>query len=138
MSALKVTLPSVPSVNAMYLTTKFGKRIRTKKAKDWFEAAEAAITKAIAEQGWEKTEQEKVVVEVMTYWPDKRRRDTNNSAKALADALEHAGVYDDDRYALLRYIDYEYCKENPRVECVVYRFDAARDGWKHESEVDNH
>ena len=126
-----MALPPVPSINAMYFTTKFGKRIRTQKAKDWFALAEGRITEAMKEQGWKTTEETKVIVEVHTHWPDKRRRDTNNSSKALCDALEHAGVYDDDRYALVRYIDYDVDREDPRVELVIRVYDAEKDGWKY-------
>lgn len=126
---LRLTIPPAPSVNAMYFTTKFGKRVRTKKAKEWFEEAEAITRKAIEEQGWKKTEGQKVVVNVLTMWGDNRRRDTNNLSKSLADMLEHAGVYDDDCHALVRYIDYGVDKENPRVEMVIRPF-TKKDEWK--------
>lgn len=113
----------------MYFTTKYGKRIRTAKAKAWFEAAEELTRKAIENQGWKKTEGQKVVVNVLTMWGDNRRRDTNNLSKSLADMLEHAGVYDDDRYALMRYIDFGVDKENPRVEMVIRPF-TNKDKWK--------
>ena len=126
---LRLTIPPAPSVNAMYLTTKFGKRVRTKKAKEWFEEAEAITRKAIKEQGWKRTEKQKVVVNVLTLWGDNRRRDTNNLSKSLADMLEHAGVYDDDCYALIRYIDFGVDKANPRVEMVIRPF-TKNDMWK--------
>lgn len=126
---LRLTIPPAPSVNAMYFTTKFGKRVRTKKAKEWFEKAEAITRKAIKEQGWKKTEGQKVIVNVMTLWGDKRRRDTNNLSKSLADMLEHAGVYDDDVHALIRFIDYDVDKSNPRVEMVIRPF-TEKDKWK--------
>lgn len=126
---LHLTVPIAPSVNAMYFTTKFGKRVRTKKAKEWFEKAEAITRKAIEEQGWKKTEGQKVVVNVLTMWGDKRRRDTNNLSKSLADMLEHAGVYDDDFYALIRYIDFGVDKDNPRMEMVIKPF-TKKERWK--------
>lgn len=126
---LRLTVPIAPSVNAMYFTTKFGKRVRTKKAKEWFEEAEAITRKAIEEQGWKKTEGQKVVVNVLTMWGDKRRRDTNNLSKSLADMLEHAGVYDDDFYALIRYIDFGIDKDNPRMEMIIKPF-TKKERWK--------
>lgn len=127
--ALHLITPLPPSVNAMYFTTKYGKRVRTAKAKAWFEEAEAITQKEIEKQGWKRTEEQKVIVEVLTMWGDKRRRDTNNLSKSLADMLEHAGVYDDDCHALIRYIDYDVDKDNPRVEMVVRPF-TKKDGWK--------
>ncbi len=37
-----------------------------------------------------------LVVEVEVFPPDNRRRDIDNVQKALLDALEHGGAYDDD------------------------------------------
>lgn len=37
-----------------------------------------------------------VHVFVRLFPPDKRRRDVDNPSKALLDAMEHAGVYEDD------------------------------------------
>ena len=127
-----MVLPPVPSVNALYFTTKFGKRIRTAKAKEWFSNAEHIISNAMEVQGWETTENTKVVIDILTYWPDRRKRDVDNQGKAIFDALEHAGVFDNDRWALPRYIDFVVDKENPRVICVIHEFDQEKDGWLHD------
>jgi len=65
----------------------------------------------------------------MTYWPDARKRDVDNQGKAIFDALEHAGVFDNDRWALPRYIDFDIDRQNPRVECVIRRYNEDLDGW---------
>ena len=127
---LRVSLPVPVSVNALYFTTHTGKRVRTAKGKAWFSEAEAIIRREIEKQHWVTTD-EKVVVEVNTFWKDRRRRDTNNLSKALTDAFEHAAAYKDDCKALLRYIDYSVDRENPRVDVVVRRFDESSDGWKY-------
>ena len=126
-----MVLPPVPSVNALYFTTRSGKRIRTAKAKAWFGAAEMIISASMRAQGWSTTENTKVVIDIMTYWPDRRKRDVDNQGKAIFDALEHAGVFDNDCWALPRYIDFAVDKENPRVVCVIRKFDQEKDGWLH-------
>lgn len=127
---LHLVIPSIPSVNSMYMNTKFGKRVRTKKAKAWFAEAEDTVRRQMRNQKWHTTQGEKVIVDVYTLFPDARNRDVNNSAKALCDMLEHAEVYDNDRYALVRYIDYDIDREHPRVEIIVRKFDKEKDGWK--------
>ena len=127
---LRLVLPMPPSVNHMYLQSRWGgKRIRTKKAREWFDQAEKIVRNEILSQQWEPTINQKIVLDVLTMFPDRRKRDTNNTAKALCDMLEHAGVYDNDRFALVRYIDYGIDRENPRVE-VVIRVYQEEDGWK--------
>ena len=127
---LRLVLPMPPSVNHMYLQSRWGgKRIRTKKAREWFDQAEKIVRNEILSQQWEPTINQKIVLDVLTMFPDRRKRDTNNTAKALCDMLEHAGVYDNDRFALVRYIDYGVDRENPRVE-VVIRVYQEEDGWK--------
>jgi crossover junction endodeoxyribonuclease RusA len=37
-----------------------------------------------------------LMVEIIIYPPDKRKRDIDNIKKALFDALQHAGLYEDD------------------------------------------
>ena len=127
---LRLVLPMPPSVNHMYLQSRWGgKRIRTKKAREWFGQAEKIVRNEILNQQWEATVNQKIVLDVLTMFPDRRKRDTNNTAKALCDMLEHAGVYDNDRFALVRYIDYGVDRENPRVEVVIHVYQE-EDGWK--------
>ena len=37
-----------------------------------------------------------IAVSIVAYPPDRRRRDLDNLFKSLLDAMEHAGVYEDD------------------------------------------
>jgi crossover junction endodeoxyribonuclease RusA len=93
-------------------------RIITKEGKAWIKNAQEITQTNIGD--WVKTEKEKVIMEIHTFFPDNRRRDCHNTGKILYDALEGI-LYDDDRYLLPRYIDVQIDKENPRIEIVVYK-----------------
>ena len=108
-----------PSVNHAYFTTKQGKRILTAKAKQWIAQVQAIATEEVQKQNWSITSGQKVIVEILTYWPDNRRRDCNNGAKLTFDALEGI-IYDDDKWTLPRYIDFFVDKSNPRLELRIY------------------
>lgn len=115
---MKLILRLPPSVNHMYINGRIGHRltrILSKSAKSWFE--DAIITTRVWKQknDWQ-TCQYKTVVKLWYYFPDHRRRDTHNTLKILMDALEDAGIYVDDRWALPRIMDFEVDKANPRVE----------------------
>lgn len=95
-------------------------RVPTKAAGEWCAAArDIAFTEALR-TGWTCPQAEKVVVELTVYWPDRRRRDTHNLHKLLCDAIEGVAV-DDDRWALVRDVDFDVDRDDPRVEVTVRR-----------------
>lgn len=95
-------------------------RILTTEASNWkLVAAWTAIAEK-KEQGWEMPgADEKVVLELYAYWPDYRRRDMNNCHKLLCDALE-GQLYLDDKMVLVRDMDFDIDRKNPRIEVYVY------------------
>lgn len=116
---LKLALPVPPSVNAIYYNTRGGGRRLTRKAEHYIRVARALTNQACDEQHWSK--QEKGIwlyIDLVFYFPDRRRRDSHNTLKILLDALESI-VYDDDMYVLPRIQSVEYDKENPRVEMKI-------------------
>lgn len=116
----RLVIPGViPSVNHQYrnVTSAKGRRMRllTLEAAKW-ESGCIAITQAWkSHQKWH-TASEKVIVRLWYWWPDKRKRDTHNTLKILLDALEKAGIYENDSHALPQIMDYQIDRENPRVE----------------------
>jgi crossover junction endodeoxyribonuclease RusA len=56
-------------------------------------------------------------VEVLAYPPDNRRRDVDNIQKALLDALQHGGAYDDDSQIVK--LSVEKCDATPGGRTVV-------------------
>lgn len=86
---LKLVLPWPPSVNH-YWGVRGKVRFLTKRGKEFRQA----VAEAVAEAGIKMTG--RLFVAVALYPPNRIRRDIDNSMKALFDALQHAGCYDDD------------------------------------------
>ncbi|KEO80874.1 hypothetical protein EL26_23950 [Tumebacillus flagellatus] len=120
---MNLTIPgNPPSVNHMYRNfTEGGRRMRVIKheGKMWMKATQQLATVAMKQQSWTPTVEEKLVAEIRVFWPDRRKRDVHNIDKILWDALE-GFVFDNDRWVLPRYMDFDYDKKNPRVEIKFY------------------
>lgn len=115
---MRLILRIPPSINHMYVNARFKKRIAkvlSHAAKIWFEEAVIITNNWRQFSNWQ-TQDGKTVVNIWFYLPDNRRRDTHNSLKILMDALEDGRIYEDDRYAMPRIMDYEIDKDNPRIE----------------------
>lgn len=89
--------------------------------RDDYKRKKGDIANALAHrEGWRIPEpEEKIVLEVVAFWPDGRRRDMNNTHKLLCDALEGA-VYLDDKMVLVRDMDFFVDRKRPRLEVCVY------------------
>ena len=120
---LRLRLDIPPSVNHCYINNYHRGRSRmlSPEAKCWKEYA-ALTAKAEARlQHWETPGRgQKVVVAIYAYWPDNRTRDMHNAHKLLMDALEDAGIYHNDKFALARDMDFSIDREEPRLELVIY------------------
>ena len=55
----------------------------------------------------------------MAFWPDYRIRDMSNMHKLLPDVLQDI-LYDNDKWVLVRDMDFTVDKGNPRVEVKIY------------------
>lgn len=123
MNELRIVIPgNPPSVNHVYRNVAINRRITTADGQKWRQNVQAIAAKAITLQGWEMSVEEKLVAEVMIYWPTRRKRDVENVGKLLWDALEGI-VYENDRWLLPRYMDFAVDKHNPRVEIRFYRME---------------
>ena len=90
MKHYELVLPLAPSVNHYYGSR--GNHRYIKEAGVTFRAEVAALVK---QSGMPKLEGRLCVV-IRAYFPDKRKRDVDNVAKAALDALQHAGAYLND------------------------------------------
>ena len=94
MNKLNLILTIPPSVNHCYKNFNvMGRRNRvlTPLARAWKEEAYYIANALAHREGWRVPKpEEKIVLEVVAFWPDGRRRDMNNTHKLLCDALEGA------------------------------------------------
>jgi Holliday junction resolvase RusA-like endonuclease len=115
---LGFSVPWPPTQNHCYVTTKFGRRVLTHTAKKYQIGVACLVNGKRNENplldlpGW-------VVVEATYYKPDRRKRDTDNIRKVLADAVAD-GLGVDDSQFLWRDQDIQVDRESPRVELVIY------------------
>ena len=119
MNKLNLILTIPPSVNHCY---KMGRRncVLTPLARVWKEEAYYIANALAHREGWRVPKpEEKIVLEVVAFWPGGRRRDMNNTHKLLCDALEGA-VYLDDKMVLVRDMDFSVDRKRPRLEVCVY------------------
>ena len=87
----ELILPWPPSVNTYWRTFR-GRMIISKAGRDY----RTAVAEQVVVQSIGKFLDKRIVVCILAYRPDKRRRDLDNLLKAALDSMCSAGVYDDD------------------------------------------
>jgi crossover junction endodeoxyribonuclease RusA len=116
---LSLNLPLPPSINHLHYNTRNGGKRPTEKALNFIRESRALINLEVDNQKWSK--QYKGVwlyIDLVFYFPDRRRRDASNCLKILLDVMQGI-IYDDDMYALPRIQSVEYDVEKPRVEVRI-------------------
>ena len=119
MDEIRITLPSVPTVNKLYFNC-HGRRAMTSQGKKWKAEVMTWANLQKIRQHWKLIEREKVVMEVTNFWPDNRKRDSSNTLKILEDSFTGI-LYDDDRWVLPRIMDFHVDRDNPRCEVRIYK-----------------
>ena len=119
MSEWGFTIPgTAPSVNHMYLPgSKFGSRRKAPGVEAW-QTSVAYLVRSARPSFW--TPARRVIIEVE--WYTKRRSDSDNGFKALADAIA-GGLGCDDEAFLMRAMVNEVDKANPRIMVRIRNLD---------------
>lgn len=80
------------SVNAMYKTTREGRRVPSRDYREWQARALEHLTPYL----WKDPIEGRIALWGVVCFNNKRRNDVQNRSKALCDVLEKAGIYNDD------------------------------------------
>lgn len=114
----RLVLPWPPSLNRYWrrlpdrvLISKEGRRYRKRVA--W-----AAWTARYPKFG-----KARLALEIAACPPDRRTRDLDNTLKGLLDALEHAGVFEDDGQIDWLLVRREACLPGGRIEVIIQRLE---------------
>lgn len=89
--AYEITLPYPPSVNTYWRAVK-GRMLISRDGREY----KQAVGVHVLTNGRRKVMTGRLAMTIEIYPPDNRRRDIDNTAKAVLDALGTANVYEDD------------------------------------------
>jgi crossover junction endodeoxyribonuclease RusA len=86
-------LPWPPSVNHYWIYRATGKRVMVCLGANGKQFRESVRTHLKNEVPFEE---QRLVMSIFAYPPDRRKRDLDNILKSTLDAIQHAGIYKDD------------------------------------------
>ena len=116
-----LSLPYPPSMNEYWHHDRRGRVYIAQSGKTFRTTVGWVVKQARANERYA----DRLSVSVQLWMPDKRRRDIDNVLKPLLDALEHAGVYEDDSQIDQLYVT--RCGVEKPGKCVV-NVDVLRNG----------
>lgn len=114
-----VFLENVPSSNTLYATNfSTGRRFLSKKGAAWKGYTKTLKSGEIRVPGYvdqvyrdaklPRFSNAKHIIELVAYWPNRRKTDLQNYHKPIADSLKECGYFEDDWNILMRDMDFFY------------------------------
>ena len=122
---IKLTLPFPLTVNHMW-----GQSGHRKYLKEETVVFRNEVSEAVAEQGIKL--EGRLAIFVSLYAPTKRQYDIDNRLKGLLDALQHAGVFDDDEQIDWLWVGRKQVVRGGMCKVVIVQADADLIGIYHE------
>lgn len=114
MNKIVIHLPYPPSMNHYWRSVQ-GRMLISKKGRSFRVNVVAAV---IEQHGFQALSiPGRLLVSITVSCPDRRRRDLDNLLKPTLDALQHAGVYEDD--SQIDYLSISRCVPQPRGAAIV-------------------
>lgn len=111
---IKLRLPFPPSVNTYWRHV--GNRVLISKNGRQYQAT---VSSLLNRKGI-KTHDGDLIVDIRLIPPDRRRRDVDNSLKALLDAMQFGGAYHDDAQIVRLTVEkHQPDPDSPRAEVIV-------------------
>lgn len=104
-------LPFPPSANRYWRHAK-GRTYISKQALDYRAAVAASTSRKVPLKG-------ELAVKLSFDYPDKRKRDLDNLCKQVLDAMQHAGVYEDDSQIVQLLLVRNSIVDRDSAECLV-------------------
>ncbi len=111
---MKLELPWPPTANTMFSQGKDGKRHLSKRGRSYRIEVHARVCEQVKRL---KTLTGPLAVFVELYPPDDRKRDIDNTFKAIFDALSFSAVFRDD--SQIKYLSAEMLPKTKGGKCVV-------------------
>jgi len=113
MDSVKITVPFPPSSNMCYPTARNGRRVKSKRLKNWL---------ASCGDFTDIEKFEKCTVSYLMFFPDDRIRDGQSYMKPTLDWIVSQGIMEDDNRRIVKgeqWIDGGNDRENPRIEITI-------------------
>ena len=119
---ITLDLPWPPTANRYWRNVQ-GRMVLSREGRRYREAVDGLVWRHLQQEGEQIGFGESdLEVTIEAYPPDRRRRDLDNLLKPLLDALQHAGVFDDDsqisRLSISRLSPIEGGKLAVRLQCI--------------------
>ena len=90
---VELYLPFPPTVNNYYVKSHSGGRFISQKGRKFRDDVATVVMQTLNDVHID----DRILVEVVIFPPDQRKRDMDNYNKALLDALSHSGIWADDQ-----------------------------------------